>query len=101
MLLGVQICVIVLAFVTLGLVESHAVFVCYPLLVAALSGPILGERVGWRRWAAILVGFVGVLIILDPGSGVFAAEALIPFLAALMFAVYVLLTRFVGRRILR
>ena len=34
----------------LGLVESHAVFACYPLLVAALSGPVLGEKVGWRRW---------------------------------------------------
>ena len=61
------------AFVLLGLVESHAVFTCYPLLVAALSGPVLGEKVGWRRWTAIGIGFVGVLIILQPGvRGLFA-----------------------------
>ena len=45
-LLATEICVMVLAFVMLGLVESHAIFTSYPLLVAALSGPILGEKVG-------------------------------------------------------
>ncbi len=59
LLLSLEICVMVAAFTILGLVESHAVFTCYPLLVAALSGPVLGEHVGWRRWAAIGVGFVG------------------------------------------
>ena len=93
-----EVCVMVVAFTKLGLIESHAVFTCYPLLVAALSGPILGEKVGWRRWAAILVGFIGVLIILQPGSGVFSPWALVPFAAALLFAVYGLLTRFVARR---
>ena len=96
-LLAVEICVMVLAFTLLGLVESHAVFACYPLLIAALSGPVLGERVGWRRWAAIGVGFVGVLIILKPGWGVFTPEAAVPLLAALMFALYGLLTRFAAR----
>ncbi|TNJ47551.1 DMT family transporter [Phaeobacter sp. B1627] len=93
-----EICVMVLAFTVLGLVESHAVFVCYPLLIAALSGPILGEQVGWRRWSAIGVGFLGVLIILQPGSGVFQLAALIPLVSALMFALYGLLTRYVARR---
>ncbi|MGI3169690.1 DMT family transporter [Pseudooceanicola sp. C21-150M6] len=98
LLLAAEICVMVIAFDTLGLVESHAVFVCYPLLVAALSGPILGESVGWRRWSAIGVGFIGVLIVLEPGFGVFRIEALIPFLAATMFALYGLLTRYVARK---
>lgn len=97
-LLAAEICVMVTAFDLLGLVESHAVFVCYPLLVAALSGPILGEKVGWRRWAAIGVGFLGVVIVLQPGFGVFAIEALVPLAAALMFALYGLLTRYVARR---
>lgn len=97
-LLAAEVCVMVVAFTTLGLVESHAVFTAYPLLVAALSGPILGEKVGWRRWTAIGIGFVGVLIILQPGSAVFSPAALIPFAAAAMFAVYGLLTRYVGRR---
>ncbi len=96
-LLAAQICVVVVAFVTLGLIETHAVFAIYPLLVAALSGPVLGEHVGWRRWGAIGIGFVGVLVILQPGFGVFAPAALIPLAAATMFALYGLLTRFVSR----
>ncbi len=97
-LLALEVCVMVTAFVVLGLVESHAVFAVYPLLIAALSGPVLGEKVGWRRWVAIGVGFVGVLIILQPGSGVFQPAALIPLLAAFMFALYGLLTRYVARQ---
>lgn len=97
-LLAIEVCVMVVAFVRLGLVETHAVFICYPLLVAALSGPLLGERVGWRRWSAILVGFAGVLIILQPGVAVFSPWALVPLLASLLFAVYGLLTRYVARR---
>lgn len=87
----------VTGFVYIGLVESHAVFATYPLLIAALSGPVLGEKVGWRRWAAIGIGFVGVLIILQPGVGVFDPGALFPLAAATMFALYGLLTRYVGR----
>ncbi|SEM75656.1 Permease of the drug/metabolite transporter (DMT) superfamily [Loktanella fryxellensis] len=97
LLLAAEICIMVAAFVVLGLIESHAVFACYPLLVAALSGPVLGEGVGWRRWLAIGVGFVGVLVILQPGFGVFAPAAMLPFAAACMFALYGLLTRYVAR----
>lgn len=97
-LLAAEICIAVIGFTILGLVESHAVFACYPLLIAALSGPILGEKVGWRRWAAIGAGFVGVLIILHPGRGVFDPAAIIPLVSAVMFAVYGLLTRFVARK---
>jgi drug/metabolite transporter (DMT)-like permease len=97
-LLAAEIVVAVLSFVLLGLVESHAVFACYPLLVAALSGPILGERVGWRRWTAIGVGFFGVLIILRPGFGVFQPAVLVAFVSALMFALYSLLTRYAARQ---
>ncbi|MEO9863788.1 MAG: DMT family transporter [Yoonia sp.] len=98
LLLGAEICVMVTGFVLLGLVESHAIFASYPLIVAALSGPILGEAVGWRRWAAIGVGFIGVLIILQPGITVFAPAAIVPLIAALMFALYSLLTRYVARK---
>ncbi len=98
LLLAFEICVMVLAFTRLGLIESHAIFSCYPLLIAALSGPILGEQVGWRRWAAIAVGFIGILIILQPGRGVFSPNAIIPLTSALMFALYGLLTRYAARR---
>ncbi|MDI3338340.1 DMT family transporter [Defluviimonas aestuarii] len=97
-LLAAEICVMVTAFTLLGLVESHAVFTSYPLLIAALSGPVLGEKVGWRRWTAIGIGFVGILIILEPGYRVFSPEALVPLIAALMFALYGLLTRYVARK---
>ena len=98
LLLAGEICVMVLGFTLLGLVESHAIFACYPLLVAALSGPVLGERVGPWRWAAIGVGFVGVLVILRPGHTVFAPAAAIPLLSAFLFALYGLLTRYVARK---
>lgn len=96
-LLTVEICVMVQAFVFLGLIDSLAVFASVPLIVAALSGPLLGETVGWRRWVAIFIGFVGLLIILQPGMGVFSIYALIPLCSAILFAGYTLLTRFVAR----
>ena len=98
LLLAGEVCVAVYGFTLLGLIESQAVFICYPLLVAALSGPVLGESVGWRRWTAIGVGFVGVMFILKPSEGVFNVAAAIPLIAALMFALYSLLTRYAARR---
>ncbi|MEO0945788.1 MAG: EamA family transporter, partial [Pseudomonadota bacterium] len=56
-LLALEICVAVYGFTLIGLVESHALFATYPLIITALSGPLLGEAVGWRRWSAVLVGF--------------------------------------------
>jgi drug/metabolite transporter (DMT)-like permease len=97
-LLAAEICVTVWAFTRLGLAQSHAVFAACPLLIAALSGPILGERVGWRRWSAIGVGFLGILVILRPGVAVFDPAALVALLGAGMFALYSLLTRLVARR---
>ena len=97
LILVTEICVMVYSFTKLGLIESHAVFTVCPLLVAALSGPILGEKVGWRRWAAIGAGFIGVLVILNPGAGVLSPWALVPMLAAFLYALYNLLTRYVAR----
>lgn len=96
-LLALEICVTVVSFTLLGLTETHAIFISYPLMIAALSGPLLGEKVGWRRWAAIGAGAVGVMIILQPGTGVFSPVAAIPLLGAVMFAVYGLVTRYVSR----
>ncbi|MDO5369026.1 DMT family transporter [Paracoccus sp. (in: a-proteobacteria)] len=98
LLLVFEIVIMVAAFVKLGLIETHAVFTAYPLLVVALSGPVLGERIGWRRWAAVGAGFVGILIILQPGLRVFSPWAILPLIAALMFAVYGLLTRLVSAK---
>ena len=98
LILAVEILMNVTAFVVLGLVEAHAVFATYPLMIAALAGPILGEKAGWRRWLAIFAGFVGMLIVLRPGTGVFSVNSFLPFVAALLFAIYGLLTRYAARR---
>ncbi|PZQ52670.1 MAG: EamA family transporter [Rhodovulum sulfidophilum] len=92
-LLIVEIWVTVIAFVKLGLIATHSIFAVYPLLVAALAGPLLGEYVGWRRGVAILVGLLGVVIILRPGFRVFDPAAVYPLAGAFMFAIYSLLTR--------
>ncbi|HRO11096.1 DMT family transporter [Amaricoccus sp.] len=95
-LLAVEICVTILSFVLLGLIGTHAVFSVYPLLVAGLAGPVLGEYVGWRRGAAIAVGLVGILVILRPGAQVISVTALVPLAGALLFAIYALMTRLVA-----
>jgi drug/metabolite transporter (DMT)-like permease len=92
-LLIAEVCVIIWGYTLIGLIESHAVFAVCPLLIAAMSGPLLGERLGWRGWAAILAGMIGVLVILQPGSGVFTPAALLPLASAFMFALYSILTR--------
>ncbi|MEO9825110.1 MAG: DMT family transporter [Paracoccaceae bacterium] len=97
LLLVAEICVALYGFVLIGLVESHAIFAVYPLMVVALSGPMLGEKVGWRRWAAIGAGFVGMMVILAPGMGVFQKTAIIPLISAAMFALYALMTRYAAR----
>ncbi|MDF3853464.1 DMT family transporter [Paracoccus sp. P2] len=96
-LLVAEVVLMIEAFVRMGLINTHAIFICYPLMISALSGPLLGEKVGWRRWAAVAVGFLGILIVLKPGSGVFSADAMLPLTGAAMFAVYGLLTRLVSR----
>lgn len=96
-LLVLEILVTIIAFVRLGLIDTHAIFACTPLLVVALSGPVLGEKIGWRRWIAVGVGFSGILIVLKPTSGVLSWDSALPFLGAVMFALYSLLTRMVGR----
>ena len=97
LLLVAEMCVTILAFTLLGLAETHAIFASYPLIIAMLSGPILGEHVGWRRWLAICVGFFGILIILTPGNGIFSPYALVPLAGAILFALYGLLTRYAGQ----
>lgn len=98
LLLVAQICVAILSFSTVGLVHFHAVFASCPLMVMALSVPLLGEVVGWRRWIAVLIGFCGVLLILRPGSEMFGSSSILPVLAALMMASYGLMTRFAARK---
>lgn len=96
-LLALEIVAMITGFAMIGLVQSHAIFAGYTLIVTALSGPVLGETVGWRRWTAVCVGFLGVLIILRPGASMFDPGALVALLATAMFAGYHLATRYANR----
>ena len=81
----------------LQLDEAIALIFSTPFFVAALSGPILGEWVHWRRWTAIAVGFVGVLVVTRPGAGSFHPAALLSLSAALCYALYSISTRILAR----
>lgn len=78
------------------LADAYTISFTAPLFVTILSIPILGERVGWRRWMAVLVGFAGVLIVIRPGLGAVHWALLLPLVTALCFALYQILTRMVG-----
>jgi len=85
------------ALIYLSLPEAVAINFAAPLLVTALSIPFLGEKVGRRRWAAIFVGFLGVLVIIRPGLGVMHWAAFLPLLTAIFYACYQIMTRIAGR----
>jgi drug/metabolite transporter (DMT)-like permease len=81
----------------LQLDQALALIFSTPCFVAALSGPLLGEWVGWRRWTAIGVGFLGVLVIARPGAGTFQPAAFLSLGGALCYAVYAVTTRILAR----
>lgn len=79
------------------LAEAFAITFAGPVFIAALSVPLLGERVGARRWAAILIGFAAVMLILRPGSTAFQPAALLPLGAAFAYALVMILSRRLSR----
>lgn len=81
----------------LRLDQALAIMFATPFVVAALSGPVLGERVGSRRWAAIGVGFAGVLVVIRPGLGTVQPAVMFAVLAMLCYAVFFLTTRILAR----
>ena len=96
-MLALQIVIVITSLAMVGLAHSQAIFSATPLFVALLSVPLLGEKVGWRRWTAILLGLLGVLIILEPGPDGIDPKLLIPLGAAAVFSLYVIATRLVSR----
>ncbi len=81
------------SFAHMKLADVVAVGFAAPLFITALSVPLLGEKVGWRRWSAVLVGFAGVILVVDPGSGILDPVALIALSAALFYAFAVVVIR--------
>jgi drug/metabolite transporter (DMT)-like permease len=75
------------------LAEAMAISFTAPLFTTALSVPILGERVGIRRWSALAVGFVGALIVIRPGTDAFRPEALVVIVSAFIYALNMIMTR--------
>ena len=82
-----------MAFRFLQLDEALAILFSTPFLVAILAGPVLGEWVGWRRWTAIMVGFLGVLVVVRPGLGGLQWAALLSLGSAFCYAGYSITTR--------
>ena len=81
------------ALAHMPLPEASSLTFLSPLLIAVLAGPTLQERVHPATWIALATGFAGVLLIVQPGSGVFTWVALLPLASALMMAIYQLMTR--------
>lgn len=96
-ILTVELCFAHYCFYKIGLIQTASIFAVGPLIVTALSVFILKEVVGWRRWTAITVGFIGILIILRPGINVFDPFSFIALGCAFLYAVYQVLTRLVSR----
>lgn len=71
---------------SMPLVNTLTIAFTAPLIVTAMSVPLLGEHVGWRRWLAVLAGFAGVLIVLRPGPGMLTPQALAVMAAAACYA---------------
>jgi drug/metabolite transporter (DMT)-like permease len=84
------------AIAVMPLAEATAINFISPAFITALSIPLLGEVVGRRRWAAVGVGLLGMLIIVRPGAGVFEAEVLLPILGSASWAFAVVSTRKMG-----
>lgn len=87
-----------LALSLMPLADASAMMLVAPLIVTGLSVPLLGEPVGVRRWCAVVVGFLGALVMLRPGAGVFDWTALLPLFAATLYAFYQIATRLLAHR---
>lgn len=78
------------------LADVFAIYFVEPFILTALSALFLKERVGWRRWLAIVVGFGGAMIVIQPSYAIFGLTALLPVACAFLFALYMFLNRAIG-----
>lgn len=86
----------IVALASISLPTSSAIMFTAPLMLTALSVPFLGERVGTRRWVAVIFGFTGAILIIRPGLGSMQWGAILTFGSAALFAVYQIMTRKIG-----
>ncbi|QRM55583.1 DMT family transporter [Sinorhizobium sp. BG8] len=78
------------------LVDVLAIYFVEPFILTAMSAVLLGERVGWRRWLAIAIGFGGALLVIQPSFALFGLKSLLPFGCAVLFSIYLFLNRAAG-----
>jgi len=88
-----------LAIAALPLGDAATIYYSNPILITALAAPFLGEIIGWRRWAAVTVGFVGVVIVMQPGGESFDPALLLAFASALFYSIAALITRRASGRV--
>ena len=81
------------AFALLPLADVVAIGFAAPMFITALSVPLLGEQVGWRRWSAVVVGFAGVIVMVRPGSGLVELGALVALAGTLTYALSIIIIR--------
>ena len=84
------------ALATMPLGEATAIYFFAPLVITALSAIVLGEHVGPRRIAAVIIGFIGVLLVVRPGQESFSFTSLLPLLAAIFYGALQVSTRYLG-----
>ncbi len=89
-------CCYYLALVALPFAETVAIASAAPLVITALSWPLLGEKVGPRRFAAVIIGFAGVLVLLRPGASVFEPAVLLPLASACCYGLMQIIARRIG-----
>jgi drug/metabolite transporter (DMT)-like permease len=87
----------VIALLYLQLDQTVSIMFATPFLVAALAGPMLGEWIGPRRWAAISVGFLGVIVVMRPGAGGIHPAAILTVIGTCLYAFYIISTRVLAR----
>lgn len=83
------------ALATMPLADVMTFYLAGPIYVTAVSPFLLGEKVGWRRWAAVVIGFVGVMIALRPGGGSLSPAAFVAITGSFLFSIFMVCTRLV------
>ena len=96
MLMGLAAMLFFTAIKYMPLADAIAVFFVEPLIVMLMSSMFLGEKVGWRRVTAAIIGFGGAIIVIRPSYELFGAVSLLPLCTAFLFSVYLILTRISG-----
>lgn len=96
-LLAIQVAMSITCYAIIGLARTQAIYAATPLIATLLSILVLGEQARLSRWLTVALGFVGVIVVIRPSGQFFEPQVLLAVLCSVMFAIYIILTRFVSR----